>query len=399
MTSRAPLVSLDELCERTEISDPTRTPSEAFCYIDISSVSNESFAIREARKLLGKDAPSRAKKRIRKNDVILATTRPYLKSIAIVPADFDQCICSTGFCVLRAKAGVLPEWIYYCVQAQPFMEQLLPKMRGASYPAVTDGDVRECKIPKPKADEQRRLVVRIKECFDRVDEMRLLREEAISETPLVEERFLADLETSLVGSAVPLRELLTETQNGKSLQNKEKTHNGRALTLSAVRTHKLDLHASKPVQINPGRDSKYLLKSGDVLISRSNTRELVALSAIAPDHIDEPTIFSDLLIRLTPKPNAIRPLYLTIALRMPGVRHQLRANAIGSSQTMVKISGERLRTVEVPCPSPEEQERIEAKYTEVASVTSAISAELDEQTKDLNAFREAVLREAFAGNL
>ncbi len=51
------------------------------------------------------------------------------------------------------------------------------------------------------------------------------------------------------------------------------------------------------------------------------------------------------------------------------------------------------------CPSPAEQERIEAKYTEVASVTSAISAELTEQTKDLNAFREAILREAFAGNL
>jgi|ERR1043166_249547 type I restriction enzyme S subunit len=399
MSNRFPLVALGELCERTELCDPTLTPTEFFRYVDIGSVSNQWFAIMEAREILGKDAPSRAKKRIRNGDVILSTTRPYLKSIALVQSKFDQCVCSTGFSVLRAKDGVIPEWIFYAVRSQPYMEQLLPNMRGANYPAVTDGDVRACMIPKPKPDEQRRIIARINECFGRVEEMQRLGEDAIAEAPMVEERFLAELEYSLDGCTVPLSELLAETKNGKSLQNKENVHNGRALTLSAVRTHRLDMSASKSVQINAGRDDNYLMRPGDVLISRSNTRELVALSAIAPDHIDEPTIFSDLLIRLTPKPKAIRPLYLTIALRMPGVRHQLRANAVGSSQTMVKISGERLRTVKVPCPSPAEQERIEAKYTEVASVTSAISAELNEQTKDLNAFREAILREAFAGNL
>ncbi len=254
-------------------------------------------------------------------------------------------------------------------------------------------------IPFVPKNEQRRIVRKINKCLERVREMQGLREEVTLDAPLVEQRFLAELEDSLTSCNTSLSNLLVETQNGKSLQNKENNYNGKALTLSAVRSHLLDLDANKPVQINSSRDNKYLVKPRDVFISRSNTRELVALSAIAPDHIEEPTIFSDLMIRLTPKPKAIRPLYLTIALRMPGVRHQLRSNAIGSSQTMVKISGERLRTVEVPCPSPEDQERIEAKYTEVASVTSAIGAELEEQTKDLITFREAVLREAFAGNL
>jgi len=219
MSNRFPLVPLGELCERTELCDPTRTPIESFRYVDIGSVSNQWFAIVEAREILGKDAPSRAKKRIRKGDVILSTTRPYLKSIALVRPEFDQCVCSTGFSVLRAKDGVIPEWIFYAVRSQPYMEQLLPNMRGANYPAVTDGDVRACKIPKPKPDEQRRIVARINECFGRVEEMQRLGDDAIAEAPKVEERFLAELELSLDGCSVPLSELLAETKNGKSLQN------------------------------------------------------------------------------------------------------------------------------------------------------------------------------------
>lgn len=292
---------------------------------------------------------------------------------------------------------VEPDFVLY--QLNSHLKEIEDNTPFATVKHLSSRTIAKIEISLPERDDQRRVVGRIKECLNRVEEMQRLRDDAFAETPLVEEQFLAELETALQGCSVPLRELLAETQNGKSLQNKETAHNGRALTLSAVRTHRLDMSATKPVQINVERDDKYLMRPGDVLISRSNTRELVALSAIAPDHIDEPTIFSDLLIRLTPKPTAIRPLYLTIALRMPGARHQLRANAVGSSQTMVKISGERLRTVEVPCPSPAEQERIEAKYTAVTLATSAISEEVVGQTQDLNALRESILREAFAGNL
>lgn len=329
--------------------------------------------------------------------VLYSKLRPYLNKVAL--PDKRGVGTSELIPLLPDPKQLDREYFCFYLRSPDFVYFATSLMQGANLPRVAMSEFWKHQLSLPPVTRQRSVVVRIKECLSRVEEMQRLRDDAFADTPLVEERFLAELELSLDGCSVPLSELLAETKNGKSLQNKENVHNGRALTLSAVRTHRLDMSASKSVQINTERDDNYLMQPGDVLISRSNTRELVALSAIAPDHIDEPTIFSDLLIRLRPKPKAIRPLYLTIALRMPGVRHQLRANAVGSSQTMVKISGERLRTVKVPCPSPAEQERIEAKYTEVASVTSAISEELTEQTKDLNAFREAILREAFAGNL
>jgi len=47
-------------------------------------------------------------------------------------------------------------------------------MRGASYPAVTDGDVLASEIPLPPLDEQHRIVARIEELFARIEEARRL---------------------------------------------------------------------------------------------------------------------------------------------------------------------------------------------------------------------------------
>lgn len=347
------------------------------------------------------------KKKLLPGDILVnkSSGSAHLVGISVLfptPPDNRSYLCSNFIHCLRPNQNSIePEFLSWALLSPQFREQVFRAQNTTS--GLRNLNLTEylsAAIDYPgRTSDQRRVVSRIKECLSRVEEMQRLRDEAFAETPLVEERFLAEVENTFKGRSFPLRELLAETQNGKSLQNKETAHNGRALTLSAVRTHRLDMSASKSVQINVERDDKYLVRPGDVFISRSNTRELVALSAIAPAHIDGPTIFSDLLIRMTPKPGAIRPLYLTIALRMPGVRHQLRANAVGSSQTMVKISGERLRTVEVPCPLPADQERIETKYTAVTSATSAIIDGLDGQTKGLNALREAILREAFAGNL
>jgi len=53
--------------------------------------------------ILDSTAPSRARRIVRENDVIMSTVRPYLKVFTIVPKEYDGQICSTGFTVLRCK--------------------------------------------------------------------------------------------------------------------------------------------------------------------------------------------------------------------------------------------------------------------------------------------------------
>ena len=157
---------IGEVVELTEKRDPRLSPSDSFQYVSIASVCNRQFQITAPKTVLGSEAPSRARKVIREHDVLFATTRPYLKSIATVSQDMDDQICSTGFCVLRAGKRILPEWLFYWVTSEEMIRQIKPLMRGANYPAISDKDVRSAKIPVPQLKEQQRIVGKIKECLD-----------------------------------------------------------------------------------------------------------------------------------------------------------------------------------------------------------------------------------------
>jgi type I restriction enzyme S subunit len=150
---------ISNVVEKTKQIDPRKTPNLSFKYIDVSGISNEFYKIIEYRTYNGSNAPSRARKLIQTNDVIFATVRPTLKRIAYVDEEYDGKICSTAFCVLRSKKNVLSSrYLYYCVQNDEFIEELAKLQRGASYPAVTDGDIKRQQIPLPKVEEQKEIV-------------------------------------------------------------------------------------------------------------------------------------------------------------------------------------------------------------------------------------------------
>lgn len=150
--------SIANVVEKTKMIDPTKNPNASFRYIDVSGVSNESFKIIECKRYKGSEAPSRAKKLIQTNDVIFATVRPTLKRIACIEESFNGEICSTAFCILRSKEGAMSsKYLYYCVQRDEFIEELAKLERGASYPAVTDNNVKAQRIPLPSVDEQKEI--------------------------------------------------------------------------------------------------------------------------------------------------------------------------------------------------------------------------------------------------
>ena len=158
--------TLGEVLQKTETINPLQSPEAEFDYIDVSSVSNATFQIEETQRLKGKDAPSRARRLVKTNDVIFATVRPTLQRIAVVPANLDNQVCSTGYFVLRPKPGLDHRFVFYSLFTDEFMGQMESLQKGASYPAVTDGEVRSQLIPFPPLAEQRRIVGILDEAFE-----------------------------------------------------------------------------------------------------------------------------------------------------------------------------------------------------------------------------------------
>jgi type I restriction enzyme S subunit len=149
---------IGNVVEKTKQTDPRRKTNFTFKYIDVSGISNEYFRITEHKIYNNSNAPSRARKLVEANDVIFATVRPTLKRIAYIDESYDGEICSTAFCILRSKKDILlSKYLYYCVQKDEFIEGLARLQRGASYPAVTDNDIKRQKIPLPSYEEQKEI--------------------------------------------------------------------------------------------------------------------------------------------------------------------------------------------------------------------------------------------------
>ena len=190
--------TLGQVCDEARTHDPRLSPDAPFRYIDISSIDTVSKRITEARTITGKDAPSRARQLVKTNDVLLATTRPNLNAVAIVPADLDSEICSTAFCVLRPTGMVDPAFLYFFVQLGEFVRSLSGEVRGMLYPAVTNAQVRYMNIPLPPLPEQKRIGSELKEKTTQVGRLRATIEKQLASLgalpqAILEKAFQGDL--------------------------------------------------------------------------------------------------------------------------------------------------------------------------------------------------------------
>jgi type I restriction enzyme S subunit len=159
-------VQLDEVCVATEQQVPD--PDCRFLYIDISAIDRESKRITSPKSLLGANAPSRARKLVRAGDTLVSMTRPNLNAVAMVPADLDGQIASTGFEVLRAP-GIDPRWVGYLVRTSAFVDAMSALVQGALYPAVRPKDVRAFPAPIAPRQEQQRIADKLDSVLARVD--------------------------------------------------------------------------------------------------------------------------------------------------------------------------------------------------------------------------------------
>lgn len=164
-------VKLGDIVEKNSTIKWSDVPKlQEYSYIDLTSVNRSTHTIGETQIINSTNAPSRAQKIVRTRDVIFGTTRPTLNRLCIVNEDYDGQICSTGFCILRAKTtDILPSFIYYLLMTPKFVEYIEKTQRGTSYPAVTDSDVKDFQFALPSIEEQRRVGERLDAAFEKID--------------------------------------------------------------------------------------------------------------------------------------------------------------------------------------------------------------------------------------
>lgn len=130
-------------------------------YIAISDVDSRTMQVVSQQVISPYDAPSRASYRVRKGDIITATsgasTGTHRQATALITEDEDGAICSNGFAVIRNVREVDPLFLLAFFRTEYFLKQVRRLMTGHAIPAISLEDLSSVLVPIPAASKQKKI--------------------------------------------------------------------------------------------------------------------------------------------------------------------------------------------------------------------------------------------------
>ncbi len=174
-----------------------KKPDTDFTYIDVGSIDKKLGLIENADVLNADNAPSRARKIVKKGTVIYSTIRPYLLNIAVVNREFEpEPIASTAFSIIHPLDGISSSFVYRYLRSPSFVSYVESCQTGIAYPAINDKQFFSGLIPIPPTNEQHRIVAKVDELMMLCDQLEQQTEASIDAHATLVEVLLATLTDS-----------------------------------------------------------------------------------------------------------------------------------------------------------------------------------------------------------
>jgi len=158
------LKKLKEIIEfSNEQIDPKKEPNRLFKYIQIQNIDEVNHKISSYTPVLGKDAPGRAKMLIKEGDILLPILGGSLKSVAIVPKEFDDEVATNGFAILRTDDTNLRYYVSHYLITKFAQMQIERQLTGAIMSSISKSELENLLIPLPPPTTQKRIAKKIQE--------------------------------------------------------------------------------------------------------------------------------------------------------------------------------------------------------------------------------------------
>ena len=187
--------------------------------------------------------------------------------------------------------------------------------------------------------------------------------------------------------------VVTGPKNGYSGRSSKDARGTPTLSLGATSSGCMLLNDETVKRLDETIDSRsdLYLKPGDVLVQRSNTPDLVGTTAVF-DGPAEVYVYPDLMMRMRFRDDATAHWFWRYANSGNGRRFFVSV-AAGSSGSMPKISGEKLRAMQLPLPPLLEQRTISEALSDVDALLDALDR-LIAKKRDL---KQAAMQQLLTG--
>jgi len=263
---------------------------------------------------------------------------------------------------------------------------------------ITKAKLDAIHLPVPKLEEQHRIVARIKECMERVEEIKDLRNNAIKDSKFLPSSVFADyiesFDRSKVGDNI-IGDVVVDCKYGSSIKANSAKKGFPVLRMGNIQGGRIDTADLKHIEMPKKEQRKYALQEGDILINRTNSLELVGKSAVFKG-LSGDWIFASYLIRIRVNKDKALPEYVNAVINSRigrGYVYRTARRAIG----MVNINAKEIQRMPLPLPSIAVQTELIEKINEVEPLVDELTAHFQED--GIAHLRESILRKAFAGEL
>lgn len=384
--------TLLELCDRDiSLIDPKNEPDREFWYIDITAVDNKTKRITAPQQIKGKFASVRARQIVRKNDILVSTTRPNLNAVALVPQKYDGQVCSTGFCVLRPNTEIDPEYLFTYTQSAAFIQPLTDLVQGALYPAVTDKQVFTQSIPWVSIAEQRHIAYHLKAQLAAVEEAQSAAAAQMKDVQKLFSAILQEAFKEVVESKAVKLNNVAHIQLGKMLSPKSKTgvSSFPYLRNQNVQWGRIDLTNIAQMDFSEAEKLKFSLRDGDLLVCEGGEPGRCAIWRGERQNY----FYQKALHRIRPQSDDLVPEYL-----MYWLWYQAQTGAFedqNAKTTIAHLPVVRLEQLSLPLPDRDTQRRIAKSLSDRLAEVCAVQATISEQLKNIEILPSRLLAQTF----
>jgi type I restriction enzyme S subunit len=233
----------------------------------------------------------------------------------------------------------------------------------------------------------------------KTEEARGLQDQALIEAANLLKTALRRIATKVNANGQLAQVLTGKPRNGWSAKCDNANDGIPVLSLGAVTGFRYRATEFKKTSLHADKDGHFWLKPGDLLITRSNTPELVGHAAIY-NGSPSPCIYPDLMMRLPLNLEQVDPTFVWYWLQSPPARDFVFAKAKGTSSTMKKISQGVVMAIPFPMNlSLPEQRRIVAELDRLQTETDSLKALQAQTGTELRALMPSIVSRVFTGQL
>lgn len=161
-------MKIKDVVKINELNINSKYPYSEIEYIDTASLTEGRFE--KIQHIQLKDAPSRAKRIVRHNDILISTVRPNLKHYGIAKNPSSKTVASTGFAVITCKK-ICPDYLYHLLTTNWYTDFLsgIAESQQSNYPAFNPSLIENTTIDLPELPIQRKIAAVLSTYHDLIE--------------------------------------------------------------------------------------------------------------------------------------------------------------------------------------------------------------------------------------